>query len=143
MSIKREIKWKLHLNSSPKKVYQFLATSDGRSKFWAEDSVEENGIINFRFSNGINYQSKIIRTEKERVFMIEYFDLIVAFYLNDDDANGTDLTLINNHVSQDEYSDMLVGWVSVLLALKGAIDFKIDLRNHDVKRTWDDFYVDN
>ena len=34
------------------------------------------------------------------------------------------------------------GWVSVLLALKAAVDFAVDLRNRDPDRTWEDGYVD-
>jgi hypothetical protein len=37
----------------------------------------------------------------------------------------------------------MAGWVSVLLALKAAADFGIDLRNHDPARTWNKGYVDN
>ena len=29
------------------------------------------------------------------------------------------------------------GWVSVLLELKAAADYNVDVRNHDVTRTWD------
>lgn len=38
---------------------------------------------------------------------------------------------------------MIAGWVSVLLALKAAVDFSVDLRNHDPGRTWDQGYADN
>jgi hypothetical protein len=32
---------------------------------------------------------------------------------------------------------------SVLLALKAAVDFGVELRNHDLNRTWDQGYGDN
>ena len=35
-----------------------------------------------------------------------------------------------------------VGVVSVLLALKAAADFSVDLRNRDPGRRWEDGYVD-
>ena len=35
------------------------------------------------------------------------------------------------------------GWVSVLLTLKAAADFGVDLRNHDPTRTWDQDFADN
>ena len=38
---------------------------------------------------------------------------------------------------------VIAGWVSVLLTLKAAIDFDVDIRNHDPKRTWDQGYADN
>jgi hypothetical protein len=34
------------------------------------------------------------------------------------------------------------GWASVLLALKAAVDFGVDLRHHDPERTWDQGYGD-
>ncbi len=41
------------------------------------------------------------------------------------------------------YDEELPGWISVLLALKAAADFSIDIRNHDARRTWDQGYCDN
>jgi len=38
---------------------------------------------------------------------------------------------------------VLAGWVSVLMALKAAVDHGVDLRNHDPQRTWDQGYADN
>ncbi|MGH9769506.1 MAG: hypothetical protein ACREAB_18940 [Blastocatellia bacterium] len=39
--------------------------------------------------------------------------------------------------------EVIAGWVSVLMALKAAVDFGIDLRNHDPQRTWDEGFVEN
>jgi len=44
------IRWRLHLRSSPRTVYEFLATNEGRAHFWAEYAVEREGAIDFRFS---------------------------------------------------------------------------------------------
>ena len=38
---------------------------------------------------------------------------------------------------------MTAGWVSVLMAMKGAVDFEIDLRNHNPERVWENGYLDN
>ncbi len=40
------IVWKLHLSSSPRQVYQVLATNEGRAGFWAESAVESD-IVDF------------------------------------------------------------------------------------------------
>jgi hypothetical protein len=37
----------------------------------------------------------------------------------------------------------MAGWVSVLLALKAAADFRVDLRSHDPQRTWSQGYADD
>ena len=56
------------------------------------------------------------------------------------ERGGTDLTLRAEAVGSDEEWP---GWVSVLLALKAAADYNVDIRNHDIKRTWDQGYCDN
>ncbi|NOG47092.1 MAG: hypothetical protein HND50_17760 [Calditrichaeota bacterium] len=59
------------------------------------------------------------------------------------DDNGTDLTLINENVLSKERCEVIAGWVSVLLSLKAAVDYAVDLRNHNSDRTWDDNYAGN
>ena len=138
-----EIKWKLHLKSAPKKVYDFLNSSKGREIFWSESSNEQDGIISFHFINGQEYKSKIISRKSNQLFEIEYFNSTVKFELSDDGFGGTDLTMNNHGVAAEEYLEVHAGWVSLLMALKGAVDFNIDLRNHDKSRTWSNLYVDN
>jgi len=65
----------------------------------------------------------------------------VTFELENDQRDGTDLTITAKKVKS--YDEELSGWISVLLALKAATDFSIDIRNHDVNRTWDQGYCDN
>ena len=65
----------------------------------------------------------------------------MTFELENDRRGGTDLTLTARKVKY--YDEELPGWISVLLALKAATDFSIDIRNHDVNRTWDQGYCDN
>ena len=40
-------------------------------------------------------------------------------------------------------SEVTAGWVSVLLAMKAAVDYGVDLRNHDETRTWSSGFADN
>jgi hypothetical protein len=47
-----------------------------------------------------------------------------------------------NAKNEFEY-EIRSGWISVLLLLKAAVDFGVDMRNHDPKRTWDHTYCDN
>jgi hypothetical protein len=55
---------------------------------------------------------------------------------------GTDLTLTEIGVPGEEYDQNLSGGVSVLLMLKAAVDFGVDLRSHHPDRTWEAKYVD-
>jgi uncharacterized protein YndB with AHSA1/START domain len=138
------IKWKLHLRSSPKKVYNLLATDAGRARFWAESAREENGVIHFQFPNGIEWQGQIQIAEPCSRYQVEYFgNSLVTFTLKSDGHGGTDLSMIDMGVSGADRAEVTAGWVSVLLALKAAADFQNDLRNHDPSRSWDQGYVDN
>ena len=68
---------------------------------------------------------------------------VTTFELADDGRGGTDLTLTDAGVSAEDRTEVIAGWISVLLALKAAVDFDIDLRNHDLNRTWDQGFVEN
>lgn len=139
---KRSIRWRLHLRSSPNTVFDALTTDSGRERFWAESSNESNGVVHFTFADESKLDARIIEATRPRRFVIEYFGgSIVAFDLKSDDRGGTDLALFAQKVKY--YEEELPGWVSVLMSLKGAVDFGVDLRNHDHSRTWDGGYLDN
>ena len=138
-----EFKWKLNLRSSPAEVYRMISTDRGRSKFWADSSIEKNGFIHFKFPGGQTYRSQIIEAQEEAIYKIEYFHSIVTFYLIGNSSGGTDLTLKNEQVPPEEYNDSYAGWISVLLNLKAVVDYQVDLRNHNPDKTWDRLYVDN
>ena len=138
-----DIKWKLHLRSSPVHVFAMLNSKKGREQFWAESAPEEKAEIHFNFINGLSYCSKIISRTAPDLFEIDYFNSRVSFELSDDGVGGTDLILNNYDVAPEEYLEVHAGWVSVLMALKAAVDFGVDLRNHDAARSWDHGFVDN
>jgi uncharacterized protein YndB with AHSA1/START domain len=138
------IHWSLHLRSPPHMVYQMLATDEGRARFWAESAIETNGEIHFHFPNGLHWRGKILERVPPHRFQVEYFgNSVTTFELADDGAGGTDLTLTDVGVPASDRTQVIAGWVSVLLALKAAVDFHIDLRNHDPQRTWEQGFVEN
>jgi len=138
------IRWRLHLKSPPDAVYQLLATDEGRAKAWAESAVEVDGAIDFIFPNGQRWRGKIIERSQPTRFAVEYFGgSITTFELADDGAGGADLTLTDAGVPAADRTEVIAGWVSVLLALKAAVDFGVDLRNHDPGRTWDEGFAEN
>ena len=139
----KAIYWKLHLKTEPKVIFDFLATSDGRAKFWSEQANEENGLIHFVFPNGQTYDSSILKIVPNTEFHIDYFNSLVKFKLKACENGGTDLSLINEGVAEREFSEVNAGWVSVLMNLKAVADFHCDLRNHNPIKTWDQGYVDN
>lgn len=137
------ITWRLHLKSSPAKVYDVLSTAEGRRRFWATSAEETGGRIEFHFSNGTRLESRITVAEPPHAFGLTYFDESrVLFRLVDVASGGTDLTLREEGVTDANLPENLPGWVSLLLNLKAAVDHGVDLRNHDSERTWERGYVD-
>jgi uncharacterized protein YndB with AHSA1/START domain len=132
--------WRIHLASPPARVYDLIASPAGRESFWAESAPERDGAIEFSFPNGARCSSRILAAEPPSTFALTYFgDSEVAFALAAGADGGCDLTVTD---TADD-TETTAGWVSVLLALKAAVDFDIDLRNHDPERTWSQGYVDN
>ena len=137
------IQWKIHLRSPRQQVFELLATDDGRSQFWAEAAPEVDGTIHFQFVNGWEFNGEIFEKVAPERFTVGYFGgSRVEFVLAEDGAGGTDLTMTETGVPEANLPDNSPGWVSVLLALKAAADFSIDLRNRHPQRTWNQGYVD-
>jgi hypothetical protein len=138
------VEWKIHLRSHREKVFEFLTTDKGRSLFWAEFTVEEKGVIHFVFPSGQEYKSVIVEKNHPDTFAIEYFHSLVIFHLTSfHGEHGTDLQLINKNIPIEEHDQVTTGWISVLLSLKAAVDFGVDLRNHNPMKCWKQKYVDN
>lgn len=138
------IRWRLHLQTPPAGVYALLATDDGRARFWAESAVGRDGAIDFRFPGGQTWRGRILAQAPPHRFSVEYYGgSRTTFELADDGAGGTDLTLTDAGVPEADRAEVTAGWVSVLMALKAAADFGVDLRNHDPARAWEAGFVDN
>jgi uncharacterized protein YndB with AHSA1/START domain len=88
------IQWRIHLTSPPEKVFETLASAPGRKTFWAAEAFEHEGIIHFKFSNGMTLASKVLERQPPNLFAVEYFEgSRVEFQLVEDGVGGTDLTL--------------------------------------------------
>lgn len=137
------IRWSLHFDSALEKVYQALETDVGRATYWAESAVEQDGRVTFKILNYPSYTGRILERVPPNRFTLEYFGTRVEFTLTEDGNGGTDLSLLATEVDNHQRAEMTAGWVSVLMAMKAAVDHGIDLRNHDSKRSWQQGYVDN
>ena len=136
--------WRLHLRSAPAAVYELLATDAGRARFWAEQAVERDGAIEFVFPGGQRWRGAILERRPPQRFVVVYYGgSTTTFELAQDGAGGTELTLTDVGVREADRMEVVAGWVSVLMALKAAADFGVDLRNHDQQRTWEQGYVEN
>jgi uncharacterized protein YndB with AHSA1/START domain len=138
------IRWRLHLAAPPERVFALLETDAGRARFWAASAVELDGALDFAFPNGLTWRGRVLAHDPPHRYAVEYFGgSVTTFELVPDGAGGTDLTLTDSGAPEADRLATTAGWVSVLLALKAAADFGVDLRNHDPTRTWDQGYVDN
>jgi uncharacterized protein YndB with AHSA1/START domain len=140
----RTVTWKLHLASSPAAVHAMLATDEGRARFWAESASARDGTISFVFPDSSRHLGSVLANESPARFAVEYLGGSRAtFELVDDGQGGTDLTLTDEGVPERWFEETRSGWVSVLMALKAAVDHRVDLRSHDPSRTWEQGYADN
>lgn len=142
--LKGKIIWKAHFRSSPSKVYNALAKAEERKKFWADSVKENNGVLTYEFKS-MNFvdQGRILEQIPDKLFSVEYLGSDVTFQIEPDNQGGTDLTLTVDKVSDENKVELIAGWVNWLMTMKAAVDFDIDLRNHDPERTWSHGYVEN
>ena len=138
----RTVFWRLHTASPPERLWELLTTDAGRARFWAETSRSEGDRFTLAFSLGIEEECRILEAVPARRLRFAYFGSEVLIELAPDGRGGTDLALTNSDVPDEDYEEVLPGWLNVLLPLKAAADFGIDLRNHDPARTWRERYVD-
>ena len=137
------IRWRMHFGAPPERVFDALATDSGRASYWAESAPEVDGGITFHILNYEPFSGRVLRRERPRVFALAYFGTTVEFTLSDDGHGGTDLSLLATEVDEAIRMEMTAGWVSVLMAMKAAVDHGVDLRNHDPSRAWVGGYADN
>ena len=141
-SIGGPIRWRMHIPVPPERVYDALDSDDGRAAFWAESAGEESGHIEFVFINGFRCASRVLERQRPTAWSIDYLGGPVRFELTPDGSDGTDLLLTHEGVSPDEWNEVHAGWLNVLFPLKAWLMSGVDLRNHDVKRSWDEGYAD-
>jgi uncharacterized protein YndB with AHSA1/START domain len=132
----------MHLPVPRERVFDALDTAEGRSAFWAESAKECDGSIEFRFTNGVEYRSKILERRRPEVFAVDYMGGPARFEMSPDGAGGTDLLLTHEAVAPEEWNEVHAGWLNVLFPLKAWVVHRIDLRNHDPERLWDHGYAD-
>lgn len=137
------IRWRMHFASPPTRVFAALATDDGRASFWAESAPERDSHVTFHILNYEPFCGRILKCEEPTVFALEYFGTLVEFHLDGDGDGGTELLLAASGIDDALRGEMTVGWVSVLMAMKAAVDHGVDLRNHHPCRSWRDGYADN
>ena len=123
-------------------MFDALATAGARAAFWAEFAVESDGGSSSGSSRATPTRSRIVERDPPRMFAIDYFGAVARFELVPDGAGGTDLLLTHDGVPAHEWNEVHAGWLNVLLPLKAWLAHRVDLRNHDATRSWDQGYAD-
>ena len=124
-------------------MYEALTTDEGRADYWAERAPDRGGAIEYHILNYPVSTGRVLERQPPRRFSLEYFGTVVSFQLDDDGDGGTDLSLVAEVPNESSRMEFAAGWVSVLLAMKAAVDFGVDRRNHDAQRSWSQGYADN
>ena len=137
------IEWRVHLASPPERAFDALATDAGRASFWAESADETDGVVDFVFVNGVTYAGRVLTHDRPHRWSVDYFGSPATFELEPDGSGGTDLTMTHVGLAEEHRAEVTSGWLNVLLPLKAAVDFGVDLHNHDPARSWDQSYVDH
>ena len=68
---------------------------------------------------------------------------VTTLDLIDDGRGGTDLRLTDVGQPAEDRTELVAGWVSVLLTLKASVDFSLDLRDHDHRTFWTSAYLEH
>jgi uncharacterized protein YndB with AHSA1/START domain len=138
------IRWRLYLKSPITRVFQALSTDAGRASFWVESAKEINGVIHFMFPNQMTWDGLILESIPPQKYSVRYYgNSTTTFTLEEDGEGGSILTLTDAGVPIQNRTEVIAGWVSVLMNLKAVVEFGVDLRNHDVTRQWDNGFVEN
>jgi hypothetical protein len=61
---------------------------ESRASFWAESAEEAEGVIRFRFINGMSYDSRILARKPPSLLVLDYFGSAARFELSPDGAGG-------------------------------------------------------
>jgi uncharacterized protein YndB with AHSA1/START domain len=136
------IVWRLALAAPPDRVFQAWLTPADHQRFWCERSEAlPTGGYRLEFIDGTIELCAVEELQAPSQITFRYFHSRVDIRLarrND----KTDLTLVAHDVALHEWNDVHAGWLNVLLPFKAWVDFGIDLRNNDPRRTWSQRYVD-
>lgn len=135
------IDWRVHFASPTETVWRAWTTDDGRESFWAHRSLRDETGFDLSFLNGEKLRIDLIEARApERLAFFYFGGSAVTIELSPDGRGGCDLRLREEGAPEPVVN--YAGWVTVLLACKAAVDFGIDLRNRDPRRTWDEGFVD-
>jgi hypothetical protein len=137
----RDIVWRLRLAAAPSRVRAAWLDPREHERFWCEQSEAIPGGYRLQFIDGTVTDCAVSGETSPTRFAFSYFGSQVEVSLDARGA-GTDLTLTASGVPPEEWCEVSAGWLNVLLPLKAWLDFGIDLRNHDPRRTWRERYVD-
>ena len=135
------IAWKCRIASPPARVFELLATDQGRIRFWCADSVQRGNRIQMTFRSGVVETAEVLLSVAPTRLVLKYFCSHVTFELAAI-GSGTDLTVTDVGVPMPDANEVHAGWLNVLFPLKAVCDFDVDLRNNAARCTWADGYLD-
>lgn len=136
--------WRVHLSAPRELVFALLTPEDEPSLYLAStaDQLDDEG--GWIAPEGAHLKDATLELLPPRRLTARYAGGGVATLdLTDDGRGGTDLRLTDAGQPAEDRTELVAGWVSVLLALKASVDFSLDLRDHDHRTFWTGAYVEH
>ena len=137
----KTVSWRILCPADIEDVFDLLATDSGRCRFWCETSRTNGRNVIMTFPNGEESEVELISVERPSSIAMLYFGARTRFELSHID--GGCVVKLEAEVPQIEFDEVNAGWVSVLMNLKAAAGFGIDLRNHNARFCWANGFADN
>ncbi len=92
----------------------------------------------------MKWDGRVLESIPPYKYVVRYYgNSTTTFRLEEEDEGGTIFTRTDVGVPIQDRTEVIAGWVSVLMNLKAVVDFGVDLRNHDVTRQWENGFVEN
>ena len=136
------IVWRLSLAVPREQVYELLSTDEGRARFWAESTRRRGDAIVFRSADGSTHRARVDRGKAPAALLAGLPGRHRDVPPDETRGKGTRLELAHAGVAAADRAVAEAAWVGILLGLKAAAQFDVDLRNHDRRRSLRQRFVD-
>jgi uncharacterized protein YndB with AHSA1/START domain len=136
------IVWRLSLASPREDVFRLLDTDAGRERFWAVRSRAAGDSFELEFPGGLTTRVDVVEREPPGRLVVRYFGSDVELALAERADGGCLFEVRCRCDDAVSWVEAHPGWVSWLLVLKAAADFRVDLRNGAPEHAWPQRYVD-
>jgi hypothetical protein len=136
--------WRVHLLAPRELVFDLITPEFEPGPYRASSAGRLDGENGWLAPEGAHLKDATLDLTPPRRIVARYAGGGVAtLELSDDGRGGTVLRLTDVGQQAEDRTELVAGWVSVLLALKASVDFSLDLRDHDRRTFWTGAYLEH